>query len=175
MVYLIAKKVLTMKFTASLDTPTKLITTAVLLLPVVLVLFLDKGIWPGAILLFLLLLTYGFAPQYYALSETELQVKRLFKTVRIPFAEIRSIKLLPEAKKMRWTTIRTFGSGGFFGYFGKFWNSGLGSMTWYLRNFENVMLIETLAGTKILISPDNPEMLSALKKKLPASRQPLAA
>ncbi|KAA9333805.1 PH domain-containing protein [Adhaeribacter soli] len=161
-----------MKYKASLDKLARIITLLAIAFPVVLLFFLDEATIPVVILSGVLVLSYGFAPQYYLLTPEELVIKRLFKDVHLKRSEIKTVELLPEARKLRWTTVRTFGSGGFFGYFGKFWNRTFGGMTWYLNNFRNVVLVETYAGKKLLLSPDNPDMIDNLQNQKPT---PLAA
>jgi hypothetical protein len=168
------QKVPDMKFKASLDNTAKIISGLILALPLILFLFKSESVWADLLLLSIFFICYGYAPQYYTLTNSELIIKRFLKPVHIPLAEIKTVSAIPEAKKMANGSIRTFGVGGLFGYFGKFWNKESGKMTWYVTNFKNVIAIETKAGTTILISPDNPEMLRVLKKKLP-NGQPQAA
>ena len=52
-------------------------------------------------------------------------------------------------------TIRTFGVGGLFGYFGKFFNSKIGRLTMYGTRRNNTVLIET-DNKKIILTPDDP-------------------
>jgi hypothetical protein len=64
---------------------------------------------------------------------------------------------------MRWTA-RTFGNGGLFGYYGKFWNKKFGTMTWYATKLNNYILIKTHEGKKIVLTPDNPQLLEEVLK-----------
>lgn len=157
-----------MKFKASLDNTAKIISGLILALPVALFLFKPESIWVDLPLLAIFLFCYAIAPQYYVLTDSELKIKRLFRSVQLPLTEIKTAYEVPDAKKMASSSIRTFGVGGLFGYFGKFWNKEQGNMNWYLTNFKNVILIETTTGKKNLISPDDPQMLQFLQKKLPA-------
>ena len=60
-----------------------------------------------------------------------------------------------DKETMKWT-VRTFGVGGLFGYFGKFANRALGSMTLYATRRNNYVLIITTDERKIIITPDEP-------------------
>ncbi len=57
---------------------------------------------------------------------------------------------------MKWT-IRTFGVGGLFGYYGEFVNWKLGNMTWYATRRDKTVLIETVDDKKLIVTPDEPE------------------
>lgn len=56
-------------------------------------------------------------------------------------------------------SIRTFGVGGLFGYFGKFSNPKLGSMTWYATRRDKAILIITNDNKRLLLTPDEPTVL----------------
>ena len=53
--------------------------------------------------------------------------------------------------------MRKFGSGGVFGYIGKFWNKQQGNMIWYATDMKNPVMIETKNGKKIVLTPDDRE------------------
>lgn len=83
----------------------------------------------------------------------------MLSDIRIERSHIKSLQLL-DKKKLK-GAIRTFGVGGLFGYYGKFANSTLGSMTWYATRMDKAILIETIANKKIIVTPDEPEKLVA--------------
>lgn len=58
-------------------------------------------------------------------------------------------------------SIRTFGVGGLFGYFGKYFNRTLGSMTWYATRKDNFVLILTNDDKKIILTPNEPDKFLA--------------
>lgn len=64
------------------------------------------------------------------------------------------------------TMIRTFGNGGLFGYYGKFHSSKLGSMTLYATQSKNRILIKTIHGSQIMITPDDLSLVEALQEKI---------
>ena len=72
-------------------------------------------------------------------------------------SEVFNVVLLTN-EDLKWT-IRTFGVGGLFGYFGKFRNSKIGTMTWYATMRNQAILINLKDGQRIVITPDNPESL----------------
>jgi hypothetical protein len=65
-----------------------------------------------------------------------------------------------DKEKIGWA-IRTFGVGGLFGYYGKFANTKLGSMTWYATRKDRAILVRTIDNKKIILTPDEPEKFVA--------------
>ena len=80
-------------------------------------------------LLIIYFIVFAFRPVKYSLTADNLIVHRLFSNVKIERSKIKSVELV-DKEKLSWS-VRVFGVGGFFGYFGKFANAKLGTMTWY--------------------------------------------
>jgi hypothetical protein len=167
-----------MEYKASLDNLAKIIsicTIAIIILvgwriykaiiasignPVALAIYCGAAV----ILILVLVIPYGLAPQNYILNNDELIVKRLLISRKIKLDELEEARMV-EKEEVK-NTIRTFGVGGLFGYFGKYYNPKLGSMTWYLTQRENRILLITKKGEKILISPDDTSLLISIKQKI---------
>ena len=98
------------------------------------------------------ILCYGLSPKSYEINENSLIIKRPFKNVVIDRSQIISATPV-ESSKLRWA-VRTFGVGGLFGYFGKFWNKEFGDMTWYASQRSHTVLITTNDLQKIILTPD---------------------
>jgi hypothetical protein len=93
-----------------------------------------------------------FSVKNYELSEKAITINRYISSKTILRADIKQIKVLgPEHLA---GTLRTFGVGGLFGYYGKFTNQHLGGMTWYLTQKHHVIAIITKDNRTLLISPD---------------------
>lgn len=164
-----------MEYKASLDTMAKLMSAGVF------VLFLGIGLMSvnairdaagdktallihgGVLLLFvsILLGSWLFAPQSYSLDTTALSINRPIGKVIINRSSIKEARMVGDGELK--STIRTFGNGGLFGYYGKYYNSTLGHMTWYLTQSKNRILIVTNEGKKIVISPDDTGLVNNLK------------
>ncbi len=160
-------------FTTSLDKFNKITTTAVLALIIVIVGFslykigqTDQEILTITVIpiIVICLIAYSFRPNNYSVDEDKLLIHRMIKDVEIKRDNIKSVEIIDESKVKN--SIRTFGSGGFFGSFGKFWNSTLGSMTWYVTRKNNFVLVETNDQKKIILTPDNPEDFVAFFNKI---------
>lgn len=101
----------------------------------------------------ILLCCYLFHTTGYSLTSEELIINRPAKNKAIPISKIKEIKSVPR-EDLKWS-VRTFGNGGVFGYFGKFYNSRFGSMTWYAANRNHFIMILLNDGKKIVITPDD--------------------
>ncbi len=153
-----------MTFKASLDSMAKRVTISVSILFAIIIvaeLFIFRKEWQiGEVLTSLLLLvvyfgTYFYHPINYDLTDENLIIHRPIKDVVIKRQNIKRVERLNH-DQMKWT-IRTFGVGGVFGYFGKFVNSTWGDMTWYATRRDKTILIETNDDKRFVITPDEPE------------------
>jgi len=143
-----------MIYKASLDKTALLITSLVTLMFGALIVF--NFSLPLAIFLILIyLICMVLKPLSYEITQDELIIHRLIKSVRINRADIKSLELIEKATLSG--TIRTFGVGGLFGWYGKFANSQLGAMNWYVTRRDKPVLIIKKDSKKILISPDQAE------------------
>ena len=143
-----------MIYKASLDKTAIIITNLVTLLFGVLIVF--NFILPLAIfLLVIYLICLLLKPLSYEITEDELIIRRLIKSVHINGSDIESLELKDKSDLAG--TVRTFGVGGLFGWYGKFANSQSGNMTWYVTRRDKPVLIIKKDGKKIMISPDEAE------------------
>jgi Bacterial PH domain len=106
-------------------------------------------------LIIVFVIVYLLRPNNYSISSDKLLIHRIFKDVVIDRNSIQSVQEIDESKVEN--SIRTFGVGGLFGNFGKFWNGKLGNMTWYVTRKNNFVLVETKDQKKIILTPDKPE------------------
>ncbi len=157
-----------MKYSTSLDTSAKVITIGVTILFAVIIFgqyaFIEQAdgalpIYTTTALLLIYLFAFSFRPLHYVVTSREVSVHRLFSDVKIERNKIQSVELLNK-DQLAWT-VRTFGVGGLFGYYGKFANGKIGSMTWYATRQDRTVLIRTVDDKKIILTPDDPEKFVA--------------
>jgi hypothetical protein len=151
-------------FTTSLDKFNK-ITTIIVSVILILVLLSTFCLTPEGekatlniimvSLLLIFVIVFFFRPHNYFVSSDKLLIHRVLYNVEIDRNNIQSVQEIDESQVKN--SIRTFGVSGFFGNFGKFWNSKLGSMTWYVTRRNNFVLVETKDHKKIILTPDKPE------------------
>jgi hypothetical protein len=114
-------------------------------------------------ILFLSALFFGvraYAPTSYTIDETHLIINRPASNKKFSLADITEVRLLEKTELKG--TLRTFGVGAMFGYYGQFSIPKIGSTTFYATQMRNTILIRLNKGKKILISPDDTGMLEKL-------------
>jgi hypothetical protein len=107
----------------------------------------------GAMIILTYVGVYLFRPVNYKLTSDKLTVHRPFSDVSIDRSLIESVSLL-EKGALKFT-IRTFGVGGLFGNYGRFYNTHFGKMTWYATRMDRAVLVKTIDGKKIVVTPDD--------------------
>lgn len=106
----------------------------------------------------------AFMTTAYTLENGKLVIIRPAKNKEYDLADIDSFELTDRSKLKG--TIRSFGVGGLFGYFGKFYNMRIGKMTYYATKKDLGILIRFKNGKIIYITPDD---LDAFVKDLEIS------
>ncbi len=100
-------------------------------------------------------IAFAFRPINYVVTKEEIIVSRPILNVHIKRSDIKSVELIERNKITG--SIRTFGVGGLFGYYGNFANFSLGRMTWYATRKDKPVLIKTLDNKKIIFTPNEPD------------------
>jgi hypothetical protein len=164
-----------MEYKASLDTLAKGLTIGVFILLVVIgqqsvrTLLDAKGdtttilTHTGILLLSLAILlgSWLYAPKSYTVDNTNLSINRPIGKVNIQLNDIEQVQKLVDKEAKG--TIRTFGVGGLFGYFGKFHTPGTGHSTWYATQRKNRVLIVTNNNKNLVITPDDLGLVDKLR------------
>ena len=157
-----------MIYKTSLDNLAKIVTVAVTLLFAFIIFgqfafITDQGIavpiYTTVLVLSIYVLTFVFSPINYEVLNECVIIHRPISNVTIYRNQIMSATIITK-KEIGWV-LRVFGVGGLFGYYGKFTNFKMGSMMWYTTRRDNLVLIKTSNGKKIIISPDEPEKFVA--------------
>lgn len=100
-----------------------------------------------------------FAPQGYEVTGEDLVIVRMARNKVIARTQVQRVERVEE-NNMR-GTMRLFGAGGFFGYFGTFTNTRYGRMTYYATRRSNYVLVTLVSGRKLILTPDDPDALVA--------------
>ncbi len=96
-----------------------------------------------------------FSPTRIIVTDSDLIIKFSLRNKVIPLADIESA--VPYQRTMNF--VRTFGSGGYYGWWGRFRNQELGKFFVYATNLRRLILITTRSGRKYLISCADPTTL----------------
>jgi hypothetical protein len=154
-----------MHFSTSLDTIAKVLSvmiSAVALLPLVLWSEVADGApayITGAIVVLyagFVLACYAWAPKSYSVSSGELRIFRSAGDKVFPLDRLTEVRRV-EPREMK-GTIRLWGNGGLFGYYGKMKNDALGTHALYATRRGNYVLL-TIGGKRIVLTPDEPDAM----------------
>ena len=153
-----------MDFKTSLDKMSMVTTTATTLLIIYIcftqvvqapqttpVVALTLGVVLPATYLYCLLMM----PLAYSVTQNHIRVRRLLADWELRRDSVSAVRIL-EHKEMGFT-LRLFGVGGLFGYFGMFRNARLGNFRMLGTRRNKALLIETITGKKFVITPDDPK------------------
>jgi hypothetical protein len=169
-------KVITVRFKASFGKTTIAITafvTIVLLAVLALIAFviappfaIAQILTFASIFVFfaaLYLVSWLLSPQEYILTNETLVVKRRWKTITINFSDITDTFFV--RKESMSSMEKLWANAGFFGFYGDF-DTAFGVVTFYATRLENFLMIVTQAGQKIVITPDDKEIMIKLKERV---------
>jgi len=153
-----------MTYKTSLDKTAIVITICVTILFAVIIggqysIIKDAGraipIYTTTACLLIYFMAFAFRPINYVVTKDELIVSRPLLNVHIKRADIKSVELIERNKITG--SIRTFGVGGLFGYYGNFANFSLGRMTWYATRKDTPVLVKIIDNKKIIFTPNDPD------------------
>ncbi|MFM7015747.1 MAG: PH domain-containing protein [Bacteroidota bacterium] len=147
---------------------TKVLSVAVMLIPVTLIVthrlvIKDDIILPdviGVLLFAAFFITWMLHPTSYEITSDELLIHRPKGPIKIALSDIKTIE-----KTDAGLSIRLFGSGGLFGYFGYFSSKKLGKHYRYTGNNEDLVCI-TCSTKKYLLSIYDQAFLNHLIEKI---------
>lgn len=157
-----------MIFKTSMDSITKTITILISALLIVILfaeylsLYKDFKFAPiitGALFTILYIITFVFKPIHYIITSNKLLIHRLSSDVEIDRNQIKQVEQL-DATRLH-GSIRIFGVGGLFGYYGRYTNKNIGNMRWYATRKNKTVLLITNTNEKIILTPDEPEQFIA--------------
>lgn len=115
-------------------------------------------LWLKYLLVIVLLTTViagvGYMPIRLKADNEKIIVKNLFGSPKIPLSEVIETRRISKSEIDG--SIRTFGSGGLFGYLGRFKNNRLGSYDMYATELKNLILIRT-SNKKYVFSCSRPQ------------------
>ena len=156
-----------MKYNASLDILAKIITLVTILLFIWLgyVSIMKIAASPGntrqviahsVLIAFYVAVVAGcylYAPGSYETTSDRLMISRPVRTIIIDRKDIIEARAL-DPKELT-GLVRTFGVGGLFGYYGRYYNSTIGAMVFFTTQRKNRILIRTRQGVNFVLSPDD--------------------
>jgi hypothetical protein len=157
-----------MRFSLSWDRTTKIVSAACIGVFLVVAVLTNSLIVAGLGLL-VGLGSYAWSPRSYLISADGITVKRLIGDVFFPFTELHEVRRATPHDLAG--SVRLFGNGGLFGYYGLFRSPALGVCSWYVTNRRNIVVA---VGVKTaLFSPDDIDgFLAAIPQLAPGPYAP---
>lgn len=100
-------------------------------------------------------LSYWYSTIGYETRSKTLFIKKHNGTLKLSYTEMTDVRRVgvDEMKNLE----HTFGVAGLFGYTGHYRNSSIGDMTFYATQQKNWVLIHTIKGEAIIVTPDEPD------------------
>jgi hypothetical protein len=156
-------------FSVYYDLTTKIIS-AVVCVPLLFLTVVFHSAFIGGLAFCVVGLAYAYSPRGYVVSGQSITVKRLIGSVKIPLQGVREARIAtPDDLSY---CVRLWGSGGLFGYYGRFRTARLGRCTFYVTDRNNLVVVKTAAKT-VLFSPDDVDgFLSAIQTETPSLQDP---
>jgi len=109
-----------------------------------------------------------YSPRTFYVTKDSVIVKRPGPDLMIKIRDIEGIR--PIGLREFGLAVRTFGVGGFFGYYGKFYSRRIGSYNAYATNCKSLVLIQCNNGKKYVLSPEHAdkfvERVNAIKQQI---------
>jgi hypothetical protein len=127
-----------------------LATVVALLIGVV----ISGSLWFQGLLGSILAGTYAFSPRGYSVVDGQILVHHVGWATRFDLDNLRSVKTAPGVMR---GSIRSFGNGGLFGFYGRFRNSTLGSYRAYATNNDNAVVLDVEGTGYVVLTPDAPD------------------
>src|SRR5262245_24437874 len=135
------------EFSASYDRTTKIVTAiACMLLAIPAATIHNIAVRIVAIMV--VLISWAYSPRSYSFADGAIVVKRLIGNVRVPLEGLQEAR--PATRDDFTGTIRLWGSGGMFGYYGWFQTRKLGRTKWYMTDRSKAVIVRTATQTVLL-------------------------
>ena len=132
-----------------------------------------RNLFVGAISLALIFVAYAYSPRGYVISEGALLIQRLAGTVRMPLLDLREARPATQADFRGCR--RVWGSGGLFGYYGRFRTATLGPCTWYVTDRSRAVVARFREKTVLLSPGDVASFLETIRPFAPSLQQAAGA
>lgn len=126
--------------------------------------FRDHVIAIEILLFFLFLAPMLFAPIKLKITEQEIKVFRIIGWIKISITDIKSISAIEDDDQFFGKLIRTFGSGGVYGYLGFFKHEKYGKVRMFVTDRKRCFILKMKDGnTFVLSSSKRVDMVNFIK------------
>lgn len=117
----------------------------------------------GGLIVAAMFLVLFYMPMSVSADENNLCINRSLRIKNIPLSEIKSVELCAPTMAER----RICGAGGFFGYWGRFYEPSMGRYFAYYGKASDCFLVKLKNGKKYLLGCQNPaEIVNYIKQRI---------
>lgn len=114
--------------------------------------FWDHMLWVEILMVFLFLLPMLFWPIRLKVSDDEIKIFRPVGPVKVPFADVKSVSFIEDGEQFFDKLIRTFGSGGVYGYWGWYKHEKHGKVRMFVTDMKHCFLVKLKNGKMFVVS-----------------------
>ena len=115
------------------------------------------------VILLIIIVPAVYSPIRLSINDEKLVLKRLVGNIEIDLKNVYSVTIISNREISN--SIRTFGSGGLFGYLGQFKNNLIGSYTMYATEKQNLISINTSKGKYVFSCSKPHEFIELVNQK----------
>lgn len=116
------------------------------------------------VVLSIILIPALYCPIRLSINNEKIVLKRIVGNIEINLKNVHSVSIVSNREINN--SIRTFGSGGLFGYLGQFRNNLIGNYTMYATEKQNLIYINTTKGKYIFSCSQPHEFIELANKKI---------
>lgn len=121
----------------------------------------SAGVWISCLMPLLLLVPAFMSPARLIIDDKGITIKKIYGKVFIPIGAIVEVRTI--SKEERSKSIRIFGSGGLYGYFGDFWNEKIGDYKLYATEKRDMIYVKTIGEAYVISSRDSGKAMEVLE------------
>ena len=108
-----------------------------------------------------------FIPLRLIVTEKSLRIWRPIGKVEIPLEDIKSCTIIEDSRSIFGKTIRTFGSGGLYGFIGHFKHDTYGKMRMFVTHTQQCFLLRMKDGRLFVVSsPKREEIVEFISQRI---------
>lgn len=115
------------------------------------------------VILLIIIIPAVYSPIHLSINDEKIVIKRIVRNIEIDLRNVYSVTIISNREISN--SIRTFGSGGLFGYLGQFKNNLIGSYTMYATEKQNLIYINTSKGKYVFSCSKPHEFIELVNKK----------
>lgn len=129
--------------------------------------FRDHVLWVEILMVCLFLLPMLFCPIRLKVSDDEIKIFRPVGSVKVQLADVKSVSSIEDSEQFFDKLIRTFGSGGAYGYLGWYKHEKHGKVRMFVTDRKQCFLFKMKDGKMFVVSsPKRQEIVKLISENI---------